>query len=80
MNLLKAANSGLLFASKYPIVDVEFWKYDASEGSDGLALKGVLLVKMLLGKDASGKRLTGFLTHTHLQVIPFLILISFAKY
>jgi hypothetical protein len=66
LNLLKACNSGLLFASKFPIAEAEFCIYDCSEGSDSLAMKGVLLVKLWLGmKD--GRRLTGYLTHTHLQ-------------
>ena len=48
-------NSGLLFASKYPILDAEFHRYGAHEGSDSMACKGVLLVKLRVGRLGDGR-------------------------
>ena len=60
-------NSGLLFASKYPILDAEFHKYGAHEGSDSMACKGVLLVKLRIGKLEDGTDVVGFVVQTHIQ-------------
>ena len=60
-------NSGLLFASRYPIVDVEFRKYGAHEGSDSMACKGILHVKLRVGRLKDGTDVVAFINQTHIQ-------------
>ena len=44
-------NSGLFFASRYPILEAEFCYYADSVKEDGLAAKGLLMVKVMLGHE-----------------------------
>lgn len=60
-------NSGLLLASKYPIADVQFHKYGAHEGSDSMACKGILLIKLKIGNLNDGTPIVGFISQTHIQ-------------
>ncbi|SCA62926.1 hypothetical protein SCG7109_AF_00080 [Chlamydiales bacterium SCGC AG-110-M15] len=55
-------NSGLFFASKFPIKQFAFKRFSESTGEDALANKGVLLVTLEI---APGKHL--LVTNTHLQ-------------
>ncbi|XP_070574342.1 sphingomyelin phosphodiesterase 5-like [Ptychodera flava] len=60
-------NSWLAFASKYPIVDVEFRPYTYKCYGHSVASVGLLLVKVYLGKREDGKSLVGIIANTHLQ-------------
>lgn len=42
----KCLNSGLFFASRYPIMDVAYHCYTNGKGTDGLASKGALFLKV----------------------------------
>ena len=60
-------DSGLLVASKYPIVKVEFKQYSVKAGTCSLTGKGLLMIKVLLANGEKGKRYIGFISNTHLQ-------------
>ncbi|XP_072925855.1 sphingomyelin phosphodiesterase 3 isoform X1 [Hemitrygon akajei] len=65
----KFLNSGLFFASRYPILDVEFQCYPNGKGCDSLAAKGVLFVKVHVGNTAQDQRIVGYVSCTHLQAL-----------
>lgn len=67
LNKYVGFGSGLLFASKYPIVSAEFRQFSNKVGTCSFAGKGVLMVKVLLGKSENGKNLVGIVSNTHLQ-------------
>lgn len=56
--------SGLLIASKYPVVAAAFQPYSCACFSDKLACKGCLVAKVSLD---SGGKLVGYVCNTHLQ-------------
>lgn len=60
-------NSGLLFASKYPIEKVHFNWYKQSCNQCRLASKGVLQVKVHLASLNDGRNIVGYIFNTHLQ-------------
>ena len=61
-------NSGLLVASRYPIVDASFEAFPRSVYLHKIIAKGCLNVKVSLGRcDERGGELVGYLANTHLQ-------------
>lgn len=63
-----ALNSGLLFASKHPILAAEFQPFRTPpRGSDAFACKGLLMCKVALPCGPTGKRKIGYICTTHLQ-------------
>ncbi|XP_048253367.1 sphingomyelin phosphodiesterase 5-like isoform X2 [Haliotis rufescens] len=60
-------NSGLLFASRYEILDVDFKPFLNSCKFCVINSKGLLMVKVLLGKTGAHKRDVGYMFCTHLQ-------------
>ncbi|XP_046373908.2 sphingomyelin phosphodiesterase 5-like [Haliotis rufescens] len=60
-------NSGLLFASRYEILDVDFKPFLNSCKFEVINSKGLLMVKVLLGKTGADKRDVGYIFCTHLQ-------------
>ncbi|KAJ8272226.1 hypothetical protein COCON_G00110850 [Conger conger] len=65
----KFLNSGLLLASQYPILDADYHCFANGRGEDALAAKGVLFVKVQVGKSSQGKMIVGYITCTHLHSI-----------
>lgn len=66
----KFLNSGLFFASRYPIMDVAYHCYTNGRGTDGLASKGALFLKVQVGSTAQDQRIVGYITCTHLHALP----------
>ncbi|XP_072169144.1 sphingomyelin phosphodiesterase 3-like [Diadema setosum] len=60
-------NSGLVFASRYPIVDVVFEYFEESQKEDRFVSKGVLMVKVHLGRSEEGHPIVGYVAITQLQ-------------
>lgn len=65
----KCLNSGLFFASRYPIMDVAYHCYPNGRGSDGLASKGALFLKVQVGSTPQDQRIVGYITCTHLHAL-----------
>ncbi|XP_062317240.1 sphingomyelin phosphodiesterase 3 [Osmerus eperlanus] len=65
----KFLNSGLLLASRYPILDAHYECYPNGRGEDALAAKGVLFAKVQVGTSHQEQRVVGYLTCTHLHAI-----------
>lgn len=65
----KFLNSGLFFASRYPIMDVAYHCYPNGRGSDGLASKGALFIKVQVGSTPQDQRIVGYITCTHLHAL-----------
>lgn len=65
----KFLNSGLMLASRYPILDVRYECYPNGRGEDALAAKGVLFAKVHVGTSHQEQRVVGYLTCTHLHAI-----------
>ncbi|XP_028664701.1 sphingomyelin phosphodiesterase 3 [Erpetoichthys calabaricus] len=63
----KFLNSGLLLASRYPVLDATYHCFPNGRGEDALAAKGVLLVKVQVGSTPQDQRLVGYLTCTHMH-------------
>ncbi|MGH0176998.1 UNVERIFIED_CONTAM: hypothetical protein FKN15_074442 [Acipenser sinensis] len=59
-------NSGLFFASRYPVLDASFHCYPNGRGEDALAAKGLLSVKVQVGRN-SQKNIVGYFNCTHLH-------------
>ncbi|XP_006730143.1 sphingomyelin phosphodiesterase 3 [Leptonychotes weddellii] len=66
----KCLNSGLLFASRYPIMDVAYHCYPNGRRSDGLASKGALFLKVQVGSTPQDQRIVGYISCTHLHALP----------
>ncbi|XP_019646997.1 PREDICTED: sphingomyelin phosphodiesterase 5-like [Branchiostoma belcheri] len=62
-----AFHSGLLFASRYPVLAAEFRPFSAARKQDRWAAKGALMVKVFLGKTQDGQEAVGYITTTHMQ-------------
>eukprot|EP00058_Branchiostoma_floridae_P002020 XP_002587508.1 hypothetical protein BRAFLDRAFT_61294 [Branchiostoma floridae] len=60
-------NSGLFFASRYPILDVAFKHFPEKAKEEYLACKGLLMAKVLLGTTKEQQRIVGYVANTHLQ-------------
>ncbi|XP_061533309.1 sphingomyelin phosphodiesterase 3 isoform X2 [Phycodurus eques] len=65
----KFLNSGLLLASRYPILDARYECYPNGRGEDALAAKGALFAKVHVGISHQEQRVVGYLTCTHLHAI-----------
>ncbi|XP_014444651.1 sphingomyelin phosphodiesterase 5 [Tupaia chinensis] len=63
---LKLLGSGLLLASRYPLLRATFRCFPKARGEDALASKGLLSAQAQLGVQ-DGRRVVGFLHCTHLQ-------------
>jgi len=62
------ASSGLMIASRYPILEVDFKCFEASTKYCIWNSKGLLQAKVDLGCTSDGKKLVGYIANTHLQV------------
>ncbi|XP_041102391.1 sphingomyelin phosphodiesterase 5 isoform X2 [Polyodon spathula] len=62
----KFFNSGLFFASRYPVLDASFHCYPNGRGEDALAAKGLLCVKVQVGRNPQ-KNIVGYFNCTHLH-------------
>uniref|UniRef100_UPI0037E89B49 sphingomyelin phosphodiesterase 3 n=1 Tax=Semicossyphus pulcher TaxID=241346 RepID=UPI0037E89B49 len=65
----KFLNSGLMLASRYPILDARYECYPNGRGEDALAAKGVLFAKVHVGTSHQEQRVVGYVTCTHLHAI-----------
>ncbi|KAK2524006.1 Smpd3 [Columba livia] len=80
----KFVNSGLLFASRYPVMDAAYHCYPNGRGTDSLASKGALFLKagafqarmkheddivVQVGSTPQDQRIVGYISCTHLQAI-----------
>ncbi|MCJ8734484.1 hypothetical protein PDJAM_G00235900 [Pangasius djambal] len=65
----KFLNSGLLLASRYPILDAHYECYPNGRSEDALASKGVLFAKVQVGTSHQEQRIVGYITCTHLHAI-----------
>ncbi|XP_058421121.1 sphingomyelin phosphodiesterase 5-like isoform X3 [Diceros bicornis minor] len=63
---LKLLGSGLLLASRYPLLRAAFWSFPHGRREDALASKGLLSAQVHLGI-LDGRRIVGFLHCTHLH-------------
>uniref|UniRef100_A0A8C0DYX2 Sphingomyelin phosphodiesterase 3 n=1 Tax=Balaenoptera musculus TaxID=9771 RepID=A0A8C0DYX2_BALMU len=66
----KCLNSGLFFASRYPIMDVAYHCYPNGRSSDSLASKGALYLKVQVGNTPHDQRIVGYISCTHLHALP----------
>ncbi|XP_046536877.1 sphingomyelin phosphodiesterase 3 [Equus quagga] len=66
----KFLNSGLFFASRYPIMDVAYHCYPNGRCSDSLASKGALFLKVQVGSTPQDQRIVGYISCTHLHALP----------
>ncbi|XP_029464523.1 sphingomyelin phosphodiesterase 3 [Rhinatrema bivittatum] len=65
----KFLNSGLLFASRYPILDAAYHCYPNGKGIDSLAAKGALFLKVQVGRTSQDQRIIGYISCTHLHAL-----------
>nr|XP_020441354.1 sphingomyelin phosphodiesterase 3 [Monopterus albus]XP_020441355.1 sphingomyelin phosphodiesterase 3 [Monopterus albus]XP_020441357.1 sphingomyelin phosphodiesterase 3 [Monopterus albus] len=65
----KFLNSGLMLASRYPILDARYECYPNGRGEDALAAKGALFTKVHVGMSHQEQRVVGYVTCTHLHAI-----------
>ncbi|XP_062855762.1 sphingomyelin phosphodiesterase 3 [Trichomycterus rosablanca] len=65
----KFLNSGLVLASRYPILDAHYECYTNGRAEDALASKGALYAKVQVGTSQQGQRVVGYITSTHLHAI-----------
>uniref|UniRef100_A0A8C3ULL2 sphingomyelin phosphodiesterase n=1 Tax=Catharus ustulatus TaxID=91951 RepID=A0A8C3ULL2_CATUS len=63
---LRVLGSGLLMASRYPLLAARFHPFPNGAREDALANKGLLVAQVLLGT-RRGRRVLGYLSCTHLQ-------------
>ncbi|KAM6225748.1 LOW QUALITY PROTEIN: sphingomyelin phosphodiesterase 5-like [Spheniscus humboldti] len=63
---LKLLDSGLLLASRYPLLAARYHGFPNGAREDALAAKGLLAAQVLLGS-AQGQRVVGYIGCTHLQ-------------
>nr|KAF6318936.1 sphingomyelin phosphodiesterase 3 [Pipistrellus kuhlii] len=63
----KCFNSGLFFASRYPVMDAAYHCYTNGKGVDSLASKGALFLKVQVGSTPQDQRIVGYITCTHLH-------------
>lgn len=66
LNKYVGFESGLLIASKYPILDADFKQFTEKSGLCTYTSKGLLTVKVLLGRE-DNKAIVGFISNSHLQ-------------
>ncbi|XP_043937275.1 sphingomyelin phosphodiesterase 3 [Protopterus annectens] len=65
----KFLNSGLFFASRYPILDADYHCFPNGKGSDSLAAKGALFAKVQVGTTPQDQRIVGYVSCTHLHAL-----------
>ncbi|XP_006008482.1 sphingomyelin phosphodiesterase 3 [Latimeria chalumnae] len=65
----KFLNSGLFFASRFPILDAAYHCYPNGKGLDSLAAKGALFVKVQVGTTPQDQRIVGYISTTHLHAL-----------
>ncbi|XP_061449592.1 sphingomyelin phosphodiesterase 3 [Rhineura floridana] len=65
----KFVNSGLLFASRYPVMDAAYHCYPNGKGTDSLSSKGALFLKVQVGSTPQDQRIVGYISCTHLQAL-----------
>ncbi|KAJ8252170.1 hypothetical protein COCON_G00214820 [Conger conger] len=65
----KFLNSGLLLASRYPVLDADYQCYPNGRGTDAMVSKGALFVKVQVGTSLQEQRIVGYVTCTHLHAI-----------
>ncbi|XP_053487521.1 sphingomyelin phosphodiesterase 3 [Ictalurus furcatus] len=65
----KFLNSGLVLASRYPILDAHFECYPNGRAEDALASKGVLYAKVQVGTSHQEQRIVGYIACTHLHAV-----------
>ncbi|KAI5611875.1 sphingomyelin phosphodiesterase 5 isoform X1 [Silurus asotus] len=63
----KFFNSGLLVASRYPVMEAQYRCFPNSRGEDALASKGLLSLKVQTGLQKGEKKMVGFINCTHLH-------------
>lgn len=63
----KFFNSGMFVASRFPVVEAQYHWFPNSLGEDALAAKGLLSIKVLIGKNQKQKTVVGFFNCTHLH-------------
>ncbi|MCJ8745407.1 hypothetical protein PDJAM_G00129790 [Pangasius djambal] len=63
----KFFNSGLLVASRYPVMEAQYRCFPNSRGEDALASKGLLSLKVQTGLQKGEKKMVGFFNCTHLH-------------
>lgn len=63
----KFLNSGIFFASRYPILDAKYYCFPRARGEDALAAKGLLCVKIQVGLTPNDLRIVGYVSCTHLH-------------
>jgi sphingomyelin phosphodiesterase 3 len=66
----KCLNSGLFFASRYPVMDVAYHCYPNGCSFDALASKGALFLKVQVGSTPQDQRIVGYIACTHLHAPP----------
>ncbi|XP_019390949.1 PREDICTED: sphingomyelin phosphodiesterase 3-like [Crocodylus porosus] len=74
----KFVNSGLLFASRYPVMDATYHCYPNGKGTDSLASKGALFLKVQVGSTPQDQRIVGYISCTHLQALAGTVWICFS--
>lgn len=60
-------NSGLMVASRHPVLEVEFRVYPRRVSQCVFISKGLLMVKLLIGEETDSRRQVGYVYTTHLQ-------------
>uniref|UniRef100_A0A3Q4ADN5 sphingomyelin phosphodiesterase n=1 Tax=Mola mola TaxID=94237 RepID=A0A3Q4ADN5_MOLML len=63
----KFFNSGLFLASRFPVLKAQYHCFPNSRGEDALAAKGLLSVKVLIGKCRNQRKAVGYFNCTHLH-------------
>lgn len=63
----KFFNSGILVASRFPVLEAQYHCFPNSRGEDALAAKGLLCVKVLIGQNQKQQQVVGFFNSTHLH-------------
>ncbi|XP_037532925.1 sphingomyelin phosphodiesterase 5 [Nematolebias whitei] len=63
----KFFNSGMFFASRFPVLQAQYHWFPNSSGEDALAAKGLLSAKVLIGQNQSRKKVVGYFNCTHLH-------------
>ncbi|XP_007899432.1 sphingomyelin phosphodiesterase 5 [Callorhinchus milii] len=63
----KFLNSGMFVASRYPVLQANYTCFPSARGEDALAAKGLLCVKVLVGRSDRGQRIVGYFSCTHLH-------------
>ncbi|KAM9783258.1 sphingomyelin phosphodiesterase 5 [Neosynchiropus ocellatus] len=63
----KFFNSGMLLASRFPVLEAQYHFFPNSRGEDALAAKGLLSAKLLVGRTRKGENAVGYFNCTHLH-------------